>query len=94
MNNADIAGIACIVLGLLLIIPALFATPIFLIISGVVLSLGIVIILTGGSMCSGALDDRDGRDEDKGKGKVKQDVWVEVTGTGQLFVPPLTRVEL
>ena len=97
MNNADIAGIVCIVVGLLLVIPALYASPIFLIVSGLVVAVGIVMIVTGGSMCSGVLDDRDQRDKEKDTSGTKKDVWVEVTKeeTGQLFAPPpLTMVVL
>ena len=56
MNNADIFGIVCIVLGLLLVVPALYASPIFLIISGAGLAAGIVLIITGGSMCRNKQD--------------------------------------
>lgn len=56
MNNADIFGIVCIVLGLLLVIPALYASSIFLIIAGAVLAAGIVLIITGGSMCRNKQD--------------------------------------
>jgi len=97
MNNADIAGIVCIVLGLLLIIPALYASPVFIIISGAVVSAGIVLIVTGGNMFRN--DGWDPNDDDKeDKDKVKKDLWVEIKEekgtTSRGLEPPLTRVAL
>ena len=97
MNNADIAGIVCIVLGLLLVIPALYASPVFIIISGAVVAVGIVLIVTGGNMCrnDGWNNDDDDDDDDP---KVKKDLWVEVKQekgtTSRGLEPPLTKVAL
>lgn len=95
MNNADIAGIVCIVLGLLLVIPALYASPVFIIISGAVVAAGIVLIVTGGNMCrnDGWNNDDDEQDVEKPK-----DVLIEVEEvngtTGRGLEPPLTKVAL
>ncbi len=96
MNNADIAGIVCIVLGLLLVIPALYANPVFIIISGAVVAAGIVLIVTGGNMFRN--DGWNNDDDDDEKEKVKKDLWVEVKEekgtTGRGLEPPLTQVAL
>ena len=97
MNNADIAGIVCILLGLLLVIPALYASPVFIIISGAVVAAGIVLIVTGGNMFrNDGWDPND--DDDDGEKKVKKDLWVEVKEekgtTSRALEPPLTKVAL
>lgn len=98
MNNADIAGIVCIVLGLLLVIPALYANPIFIIFSGAVVAAGIVLIVTGGNMFrnDGWNNDDDG--DDDGEKNVKKELWVEVKEekgtTSRALEPPLTQVAL
>ena len=96
MNNADIAGIVCIVIGLLLVIPALYANPVFIIISGAVVAAGIVLIVTGGNMFRNDGWNNDD-DDDDGEKKVKKDLWVEVKeekGTSRALEPPLTQVAL
>lgn len=97
MNNADIAGIVCIVLGLLLVIPAVYASPVFIIISGAVVAVGIVLIVTGGNMCRNDGWNNDD-DDDDGSPKVKKDLWVEVTEEASTESrgpePPLTKVAL
>lgn len=95
MNNADIAGIVCIVLGLLLVIPAVYASPVFIIISGAVVAAGIVLIVTGGNMCrnDGWNNDDDKKDVDKPKDVLL--VVEEKNGaTGRGLEPPLTKVAL
>ena len=97
MNNADIAGIVCIVIGLLLVIPALYASPVFIIISGAVVSAGIVLIVTGGNMFRNDGWNNDDDEDDDGEKKVKKDLWVEVKEekkTSRALEPPLTRVSL
>lgn len=97
MNNADIAGIVCILLGLLLVIPALYASPVFIIIAGAVVSAGIVLIVTAGNMFRNDGWNNDD-DDDDGEKKVKKDLWVEITEeketTSRALEPPLTRVPL
>jgi len=92
MNNADIVGIVCIALGLLLILAALYASPWFLVVSGVVVAVGVVMIITGGSSCRSMYDDDTGaeRGAEEPKGtfvKIKE----EKRPSGALE-PPLTRV--
>jgi len=99
MNNADIAGIVCIVLGLLLVIPALYANPVFIIVSGAVVAAGIVLIVTGGNMFrNDGWDPNDDDDDDDGEKKIKKDLWVEVKEekgtTSRALEPPLTQVAL
>lgn len=98
MNNADIAGIVCIVLGLLLVIPALYASPVFIIVAGAVVSAGIVLIVTAGNMFrnDGWNNDDDDIDDEK---KIKKALWVEVKEeqketTSRALEPPLMRVAL
>ncbi|MBD40362.1 MAG: hypothetical protein CMB11_08380 [Euryarchaeota archaeon] len=93
MNNADIVGIVCIALGLLLILAALYATPWFLIVSGIVVAIGAVMIITGGSVCRSMYDDDAIAEEDAEtpNGGVSK---LEERGTSRTLEPPLTRVAL
>ena len=97
MNNADIAGIVCIVIGLLLVIPALYSSPVFIIVSGAVVSAGIVLIVTAGNMFSNDGWNNDDDDEDVEKPK---DFFVEIKEEGgegttsRALEPPLVRVAL
>jgi len=93
MNNADIVGIACIVLGLLCVILALYASPVFLIVSGVVVAGGIVLIITGGNMCR-AKQDREPDKRPLYAEAVPKVVEVVDEPTGRALEPPLTRVAL
>ena len=51
MNLSDIAGIVFIVIGLLCVLPAVYLSPVFLIVSGGFISAGIVLMITAGNMC-------------------------------------------
>lgn len=51
MNDADISGIAFVVIGLLCVLPAIYVTPLFLVASGGFIAAGIVLLLSAGSMC-------------------------------------------
>lgn len=93
MNNADIVGLVCIVLGLLLVILAVYASPVFLIVSGVVVAGGIVLIITGGNMCR-AKQDREPDKRPLYAEAVPKVVEVVDTPTGRTLEPPLTRVAL
>ncbi len=94
MNNADIFGIVCIVLGFLLVVPALYASPIFLIIAGAVLAIGIVMIITGGSMCRNKQDVTPDKRPLYAEAVPKlMEVEVE-RKTEQALEPPLTRIVL
>ena len=53
MNDADISGIVLVVVGVLCVIPAIYATPLFLVASGGFIAAGIVLLLSAGSMCCG-----------------------------------------
>lgn len=94
MNNADIVGIVCIVLGLLLILGALYASPWFLVVSGVVMAVGIVMIITGGSTCRSMYDD-DSTEKSAGTSK---DAFVKIKNgestTSRSLEPPFVRVAL
>jgi hypothetical protein len=104
MNNADIAGIVCILIGLLLVLPALYASPVFIIVSGAVVSSGIVLIVTAGNMFRNdgwnnddPSDDDD--DDESGEKRAKKALWVEVEEEGKgttsrALEPPLMRVAL
>ena len=48
MNNADIVGLVCVVLGLFVVTAAVYADPVFLFVSGGAIAAGIVLIITGG----------------------------------------------
>ena len=98
MNNADIAGIVCIVIGLLLVIPALYSSPWFIVVYGAVVSAGIVLIVTAGNMFSNdGWNNDDDDDEDVEKPK---DFFVEIKEEGgegttsRALEPPLVRVAL
>lgn len=93
MNNADIVGLVCIALGLLLVILALYASPIFVIISGVIVAGGIVLIITGGNMCRGK-QDREPDERPLYAEAVPKVVEVVESPTGRAQEPPLTRVAL
>ena len=96
MNNADIVGIVCIVFGLLLVVLALYASPVFLIVSGAVVAIGIVLIITGGVMC------RAKEDQEPDTPPVYAEAVPKIVGvdaeeedtTGCTRTPPLTRVRL
>ena len=96
MNNADIVGIACIALGLLLILAALYASPWFLLASGFVVAVGAVVMITGGSLCLGNYDgeDDDASAEDAAEKPNGRFSKLEVGATSRTLEPPLTRVAL
>jgi len=56
MNSVDISGVLCVVLGFLVVILVLYVSPWFLIVSGAVVSAGIVLIIVGGNMCRAKQD--------------------------------------
>ena len=93
MNNADIVGIVCIALGLLLILAALYASPWFLLVSGIVVAVGAVMIITGGSLCRSMYDDDASVKEaaEKPNGRFAK---LEARDTSRTLEPPLTRVAL
>lgn len=51
MNDADISGIVLVVIGVLCVLPAIYATPLFLVVSGGFIAAGIVLLMSAGSMC-------------------------------------------
>ena len=94
MNNADIVGIVCIALGLLLILAALYASPWFLLVSGIVVAVGAVMIITGGSLCRSMYDDNDANAKEateKPTGKFSK---LKAKDTSQTLEPPLTQIAL
>lgn len=93
MNNADIVGIVCIALGLLLILAALYTSPWFLLVSGIVVAVGAVMIITGGSVCRSMYDDDASAEEgaEKPNGEFAK---LEEGGTSRTLEPPLTRIAL
>jgi hypothetical protein len=93
MNNADIVGLVCIVIGLFLVIPAIYGSPVFLLIAGAVISCGIVLIITGGIMCR-AKEDQEPDERPVYAEAVPKVVEVESGTTGQPFEPPLVNMGL
>ncbi len=63
MNLSDVAGIVFIIIGLLCVIPTVYLSPVFLIVSGGFISAGIVLMITAGSMCRAAEDVTSGKNE-------------------------------
>lgn len=93
MNNADIVGLVCIVIGLFIILPALYGSPVFLLISGGVIACGIVLIITGGIMCR-AKEDQEPDERPVYAEAVPKVVEVESGTTGWGIEPPLTGMAL
>ena len=62
MNLSDVAGIVFIVIGLLCVLPAVYLSAIFLLVSGGLIAAGIVLIITAGNMCRAAEDVTPGKD--------------------------------
>lgn len=56
MNESDIAGIIFIVLGLLCLVPAVLASPVFVFVSGALIAAGIVLMISAGNMCRAEQD--------------------------------------
>ena len=56
MNISDIIGFVFIAIGLLCVIPTVYFSPIFVIVSGVFISAGIVLISPAGNMCRASED--------------------------------------
>jgi hypothetical protein len=56
MNNADIVGIVLIILGLLCTVLSVYTEPVLLLVAGGLIAAGIVLIVTGGSMCRNKQD--------------------------------------
>jgi len=63
MNLSDIAGIVFVVIGLLCVLPAVYLSPVFLIVSGGFISAGIVLMITAGNMCRAKEDVTTGKDQ-------------------------------
>lgn len=63
MNLSDVAGIVFIVIGLLCVLPTVYLSPIFLLVSGGFIAAGIVLIITAGNMCRAAEDVTPGKDK-------------------------------
>lgn len=92
MNNADIVGLVCVVLGLFVVTAAIYADPIFLFVSAGAIAAGIVLIITGGVMCRAKEDQEP--DEQPIYAEAVPKV-VEVEGeTGGAFEPPLVNMGL
>lgn len=56
MNESDIAGIVFIVLGLLCLLPAIYTSPVFVVVSGALIASGIVLTISAGNMCRARQD--------------------------------------
>lgn len=93
MNNADIVGLVCIVIGLFIVLPALYGSPVFLLVSGAVIACGIVLIITGGIMCR-AKEDQEPDERPVYAEAVPKIVEVESGTTAQPFEPPLVNMGL
>ena len=63
MNLSDIAGIVFIVIGLLCVLPAVYLSPVFLLVSGGFISAGIVLLITAGNMCRAKQDVTPGKNQ-------------------------------
>ncbi len=93
MNNADIVGLVCIVIGLFIVLPAIYGSPVFLLIAGAVISCGIVLIITGGVMCR-AKEDQEPDERPVYAEAVPKVVEVESGTTGRPLEPPLVNMGL
>ena len=95
MNNADIVGLVCIVLGLFVIIAALYGSPIFLLVSGAIVASGIVLIITGGVMCRSKQDQEPTERPLYAEAVPKvMEVGGKSKQTGRALEPPLVHMEL
>lgn len=92
MNNADIVGLVCVVLGLFVVTAAVYADPVFLFVSGGAIAAGIVLIITGGVMCR-AKEDQDPDERPIYAEAVPKVVEVE-DATAGAFEPPLVNMGL
>lgn len=63
MNLSDVAGIVFIIIGLLCVIPTVYLSPIFLVVSGGFIAAGIVLMITAGNMCRAPEDVTSGKNQ-------------------------------
>lgn len=91
MNESDIAGIVCIVIGLLCVLPALLLSPVFVIISGGFIAAGIVLIISAGNMCRADQDVVPGKDRVYAELKISEGV-AKKSGLTTTTTPPLTKM--
>ena len=87
MNEADIAGIVCIVIGVLCVLPAVYANAFFLVVSGGFIAAGIVLIISAGNMCRAKQDITPKKNVVFAELKVK-----EPRTPKEVKTPPLTKI--
>ena len=90
MNEADITGIVFIVIGLLCVLPILYASPLFVVVSGGFIAAGIVLIVSGGNMCRAEQDRTPGKDQVYAELKVKEPR--TPSQKKEKETPPLTKI--
>ena len=86
MNISDIVGFVFIAIGLLCVIPTVYISPIFLIVSGGFISAGIVLIITAGNMC------RASEDVQTSENSVYAILKIPPKSTKAASTPPLTKI--
>jgi len=91
MNNADIVGIILIILGLLCTVLSVYTTPVLLLVAGGLIAAGVVLVITGGSMCRNKHDVEPTERPLYAEAVPKV---VEVEDTGRACEPPLIAVSL
>lgn len=91
MNNADIVGIVLIILGLLCTVLSVYTEPVLMLVAGGLIAAGVVLIITGGSMCRNKHDVEPAQKPLYAEAVPKV---VEVEDTGHSCDPPLIAVSL
>ena len=86
MNESDIAGIVFIVLGLLCLLPAIYTSPVFVVVSGALIAAGIVLTISAGNMC------RARPDVAPGKSPVYQELRVPEAVSKNANAPSLAKI--
>ena len=86
MNISDIIGFVFIAIGLLCILPTVYLSPIFLIVSGAFIAAGIVLIITAGNMC------RASEDVQTSENSVYAVLKIPSKSTKAASAPPLTKI--
>lgn len=88
MNESDIVGLVFVVIGLLCLLGALYASPIFVVVSGGFIAAGIVLIISAGNMCRARQDVALGKDRVYAELEVSKAVAKKTTNAPSLVQIP------